>query len=267
VDPRFSVRYELLPKTTLKAGIGLFQQMPDIAQSSEDYGNPDLKPMSAIHYSVGIEQRILENLELNLEGFYKDLNRVITSSDEMIERDGEMVPERFDNDATGRVYGMEFELKHHPTERFFGWITYTLMRSERTENGMTRLFDYDQTHILTLVGNVTVGWGIDVGLRFRLVSGNPATPIIGASYDADSDLYMPLWGKTNSTRMPLFHQLDLRIDKKWQWKHVAFTLYLDVQNVYNRKNVEGYVYSYDCKQKESFSGIPVLPSLGLKLEH
>lgn len=266
-DPRFSVRYELLPDTALKAGIGLFHQMPDIAQSSEDYGNPDLKPMSAIHYSVGIEQRFLENFELGLEGFYKDLRRVFRTSDEMIERDGEMVPERFSNDATGRVYGMEFELKHHPTERFFGWISYTLMRSERTEDGVTRPFDYDQTHILTLVSNVTVGWGIDIGLRFRLTSGNPSTPIIGGSYDADSDLYLPLFGATNSERSPLFHQLDLRIDKKWQWKHIACTLYLDVQNVYYAKNVEDYAYSYDYKQKEPITGLPIIPSLGLKLEH
>ena len=267
VDPRVSVRCNPWPKTTLKAGIGLFHQPPDIAEGSKQYGNPDLQLMSAIHYSLGIEQRFLENFEFGLEGFYKDLNRVYTSSDDMIERDGELVPERFNNDATGRVYGMEVELKHYPTDRFFGWITYTLMRSERTQNGITRLFDYDQTHILTVVGNVTIGWGIDIGLRFRLVSGNPATPVVGSSYDADSDLYLPIFGKTNSERLPLFHQLDLRIDKKWQRKWVDVTLYLDVQNVYNHDNVEGHAYSYDYKQKEYFTGIPVLPSIGLKVEH
>ncbi len=266
VDPRFSVRWQAFPKTALKAGIGLFHQPPDIAMGNAQYGNPDLELMSAIHYSVGIEQRFLENFEVGLEGFYKDLRRVFMDSGDMIERDGKMVPERFSNDATGRVYGMELEIKHHPTERFFGWLTYTLMRSERTANGVTRLFDYDQTHILTLVGSVHVGWGVDIGLRFRLTSGNPTTPVVGASYEADSDLYIPLFGKQNSVRMPLYHQLDLRIDKKWQWKYLAFTLYLDVQNAYNAKNTEGYVYSYDYKQKEPLPGLPIIPSLGLKLE-
>jgi TonB family protein len=266
-DPRVSVRYEVLPKTTLKAGIGLFHQPPDLVIGSEDYGNPDLEFMSAIHYSLGIEQRFLQNFEIGLEGFYKDLNRVFRSSDDMVERDGETVPERYSNDATGRVYGMEVELKHHPTERFFGWISYTLMRSERTEDGVTRLFDFDQTHILNVVGSVNVGWGVQIGLRFRLVSGNPTTPTIGASYDGDSDLYIPIYGKTNSERKPLFHQLDLRIDKKWQWKYTAFTLYLDVQNVYYRKNVEDYAYSYDYKQKEPIVGLPIMPSIGLKLEY
>jgi hypothetical protein len=141
------------------------------------------------------------------------------------------------------------------------------MRSERTKNGVTRLFDHDQTHILTLVGSVHVGWGVDIGLRFRLVSGNPYTPIEGGSYDADSDLYNPIYGRNNARRMPLFHQLDLRVDKKWQWKYLAFTAYLDVQNVYNYENTEFYAYSFDFKVKEKVQGLPIIPSIGLKLEY
>jgi TonB family protein len=269
VDPRVAVRYEVYPGTTLKAGLGLFQQPPDMAIGDKEYGNPNLELTQAIHYSIGAEQRLFENLEVGVEGFYKDLRKVVRSSDEIVERDGEMVPERFNNDASGRVYGMELEIKHQPTNRFFGWLTYTLMRSERFDEpgAPARLFDYDQTHILNAMGTVRLRWGFEIGFRFRLVSGNPYTPIIGSSYDADSDMYIPIYGKLNSRRMPLFHQLDLRVDKKWQWKYLAFTLYLDVQNVYYHKNVEGYAYSYDYSERAGFQGIPILPSLGLKLEY
>ena len=268
-DPRVAVRFEPIPVTTLKAGVGLFHQPPDIPESDRDYGNPDLELTRAIHYSVGIEQRFLEHLELGLEGFYKDLSNVVTLSNDIVERSGEIVPERLSNDATGRVYGMEAQIKHKPSKRFFGWISYTLMRSERFDEpgAPARLFDNDQTHILTAVGNVTIGWGIDIGLTFRLASGNPYTPILGASFDADSDDYVPIYGAINSRRMPLFHQLDVRIDKKWQWKYLAFTLYLDVQNVYNCKNVEGYAYSFNFEQSAVVQGLPILPSLGLKLEY
>lgn len=269
VDPRVAIRFELFPTTTLKGGVGLFQQPPDMALGDKEYGNPDLDLTQAIHYSAGVEQRILSNIEIGLEGFYKDLRNVIRSSDEMVERNGEMVPERYNNDSTGRIYGMEVQVKHQPTKRFFGWITYTLMRSERFDEpgAQARLFDWDQTHILNIVGNVIVGWGIDIGLRFRLVSGNPYTPKLGSSYDGDHDDYTPIYGANNSGRLPLFHQLDLRIDKKWQWRYLACTLYLDVQNVYNRKNIEYYEYSFDYKQKAGIQGLPIIPSLGLKLEY
>ena len=266
-DPRVTVRYDLFPETTLKAGFGMFHQPGDIGENNEHYGNPDLKIQEAVHYSVGFEQGFAHDFELSMEGFYKDLRRLVTSSADVVERNGEMVPERFDNDATGRVYGLETELKHQPTDRFFGWITYTLMRSERTEDGVTRLFDYDQTHILTVVGSVHIGWGVDVGLRFRLVSGSPYTPIEGGSYDADSDLYNPIYGANNGKRRPLFHQLDLRVDKKWQWKYLAFTAYLDIQNVYNYKNTEFYAYSFDYNTREKVQGLPIIPSIGLKLEY
>jgi hypothetical protein len=260
-DPRFVVRYEMLPKTTLKGGIGMFHQQPDMAQGDEDYGNPHLKLSYAVHYSVGIEQQLLDNMELSLEGFFKDMYRLVRLSDNL--------RERFNNDGTGRVWGMEAQWKHNPTNRFFGWITYTLMKSERIDHSgdKPRPFDYDQTHILTAVGNVHIGWGVDAGLRFRLTSGNPYTPVIGASYDAAADGFVPAYGETNSKRMPLYHQLDLRIDKKWQWKYLAFTAYLDVQNVYFAKNTEFYVYSYNYRQRGTINGIPILPSIGLKLEY
>jgi len=269
VDPRVVVRHELFPGTTLKGGIGLFHQPADFAQGSPEYGNPDLDPQAAIHYSAGVEQRLPLNLELGLEGFYKELSSLITSSDDIVERDGELVYERFDNDGRGRVYGLEAQLKYPADEHFFGWIAYTLMHSERVDEpgGEPRLFDYDQTHVLTVLGSLRLGWGIDIGVRFRLASGNPYTPVEGSIYDADSDTYSPLVGKTNSDRMPLFHQLDVRVDKKWQWRYLALTVYLDVQNVYNFRSVEAVAYNYDWSQKAYIRGLPILPSLGLKLEY
>jgi hypothetical protein len=65
----------------------------------------------------------------------------------------------------------------------------------------------------------------------------------------------------------MFHQLDVRIDKHWQWKYLKLAIYIDIQNVYNQKNVEGYQYSYDYSEKQYFTGLPLLPSLGLKLEY
>jgi hypothetical protein len=108
---------------------------------------------------------------------------------------------------------------------------------------------------------------VDLGLRFRLASGNPYSPVIGASYDAVNDDYTPTFGRTNAKRMPLFHQLDLRIDKKWQWRYLALTAYLDVQNVYNAKNVEFYVYSYNYCQRGAVNSLPIIPSIGMKLEY
>ena len=269
LDPRFVARYKLFEGTVLKGGMGLFHQTPDFSYTDKSFGNPDLSLTDAIHYSLGVEQQITDDIEVGLEGFYKDISRLPVSSDKIVERDGQLVPERYNNDGLGQVYGLEFMLKHKPTDRFFGWISYTLMQSSRVDHPGEdkRLFDFDQTHILTIVGSLVLGRGWEAGIRFRLVSGNPITPIAGAAYDADSDIYWPMRGKTNSDRLPMFHQLDVRIDKSWKFKYLKFGVYIDVQNVYNHSNVEAYDYNYDYSQRVYFTGLPILPSLGLKLEY
>ncbi|MCP4674120.1 MAG: TonB-dependent receptor [Deltaproteobacteria bacterium] len=269
VDPRFSARYELFKTTTLKGGLGLFHQVPSMEYVDKEYGNPDLEPIRAIHYSLGVEQELFDNVNLGVEGFYKDLANVLTGSDEMVVRDGEMVPEHFASTGIGRIYGMEVMLKHEPTDRFFGWVSYTLMKSERKDvpDGNWRLFDHDQTHMLTAVASLNCGWGITAGLRFRLVSGNPDSPTLGSSYDADQDEYYPIYGGNNSVRMPMFHQLDVRVEKKWQWNPLALTVYLDVQNVYNRKNTVSRIENYDFTEHGYIYDLPIFPNLGIKLEY
>ena len=105
-----------------------------------------------------------------------------------------------------------------------------------------------------------------VGARFRLVSGNPNTPVVGSQYDATGGFYIPINGATNSERFPTFHQLDLRVDKAWIWKLASLTLYLDVQNVYNAQNVEFWNYSFDFTQRTEIASLPIIPSIGTKIE-
>jgi len=270
LDPRFVARYRLFEGTTLKGGIGLFHQSPEGAMVNEQYGNPDLESIMAIHYGLGVEQQIVENVEVGLEGFYKDVSNLPVPSDAQVERDGELVPERYKSEGVGRIYGLELMLKHQPTERFFGWISYTLMNSERIDEPGEdpRPFDFDQTHILTVVASAVIGRGWEAGVRFRLSTGNPTTPVIGSVYDADSDIYWPIYGETNSGRLPLFHQLDVRVDKNFLIANtIKAAIYIDVQNVYNHKNAEAYNYNYDFSERVYFYGLPILPSVGIKLEY
>src|SRR5690606_26099486 len=82
---------------------------------------------------------------------------------------------QFSATGSGRVYGTEWMLKYKADKRFFGWLTYTLSRSERRANpdDAQRLFDFDQTHIASILGSYQLGAGWELGARFRLVSGVP----------------------------------------------------------------------------------------------
>ena len=268
IDGRLGLRYQMSDLAMLKASVSTHHQAPTPDESSDSFGNPDVGLERAIHYVVGTEFEFLPHLHLGIDLFWKDLGDLVTSSGEVVERDGEAVPEVYDNDAEGRVYGAEFLLRHDLHNRFFGWVAYTVSRSERLDPGEPdyRLFDFDQTHILTVLGSYNLPKNWSVGARFRLTSGNPTTPIVGSTYSSTQDTYVRAAGQTNSDRLLPFHQLDIRIDKRWIADRWQANLYLDLQNAYNRRNPEAVNYSYDYSESGIISGLPLIPAIGFRAE-
>jgi hypothetical protein len=180
-----------------------------------------------------------------------------------------VVPEVYIDEGIGRVYGADVLIKHDTSKWITGWIAYTLTKSERQDHPGEpwRPFQYDQTHILTLVATLHLPRDIDIGARLRWVTGNPTTSELTEArrvYDSDRDTYLPVPGTSFNERLPDFVQLDLRIDKRFAFKSWIFAIYLDVTNVTNRGNVEGYAYSYDFTRRAPITGLPILPSLGLR---
>jgi hypothetical protein len=128
---------------------------------------------------------------------------------------------------------------------------------------MERLFTFDQPHSL----NAAVSWQRgkwQLGGRFQFYSALPYTPAIGAVFDSDRNIYVPIYAEPNSERAPMHHQLDLRIDRSWKWGPVVLTGFLDVQNVYMNDSIVTYFYSYDYSQREAFRSLPIIPSVGLR---
>ena len=269
-QPRLTARWELSSRFTAKGGVGLFVQEPQLDETNEDFGNPDLEAERALHSSLGVEYKPYPWLTLDLTGFHKNLWHLVSPTERMIEGDDTMepVPLQYDNGGTGEVYGAELIARHDFNANLSGWLAYTVSRAERLDTDETekRLFDFDQTHILTVVASYVLPRNWLVSGRFRLVSGNPNTPVVGSVYDASADEYKPTYGAPNSDRDRVFQQLDLRIDKRWIYQNWIFGAYLDIQNVYNYANAEGVSYNFDYTESEAATGLPLLTIFGLKAE-
>ncbi|HEY3497630.1 MAG TPA: TonB-dependent receptor [Polyangiaceae bacterium] len=276
--PRITTRYDLVKgpspdapdrrRTTLKGGAGVFYQPPQFQETDEAFGTPNLYSNRAVHYSIGAEQELTKQVELGIEGFYKDLSRQVSR-----EPSGGNRGYVYANEGSGYVIGLESMLKYKPDERFFGWAAYTLSRSIRQDgpNEDEYLFQFDQTHNLIMLGSYRLGRGWEFGARFRLVSGPLTTPGVAppslpSLYSADAGAYAQIQGRPYSERLPLFHQLDLRIDKRWQLSWARFSMYLDVQNVYNNASVEGVSYNYDFSSSAYATGVPIIPNFGFRWE-
>ena len=145
----------------------------------------------------------------------------------------------------GGVYGGELLVRQELWKGFFGWIAYTLSRSERKDHpdDPWRLFQFDQTHILTIIGSYKFGAAIRSGSASATSPAIRTTPVTGSYYDVNGDVYVPVNGPLYSARLGSFNQLDVRFDKKWTFHRWSLSLYLDLQNLYRAQNPEAYTYN------------------------
>jgi TonB family protein len=257
LSPRIVVRQDVAhnPRTTLKAGVGLFTQPPLPQETNAVFGTLGLTSNRAYQYDVGVEHEFTRQIEASVEGFYKQLDNLVETG--------------LGNTGSGLVYGAETLIRYKPDQHFFGWLAYTLSRSVRREApGMPlQLFEFDETHVLTVLGSYKLGHGWEFGGRYRLTSGYMSTPETYGFYDENVGTYVPLQAyPPNGTRLPLFHSLDLRVDKSWKRPWGTFGIYLDVLNVYNSGNAAGTTYDYNYTHAAQVNDLPILPSLGLRAE-
>ena len=268
--PRFNVRYDVDTSFHIRAGTGLYYQSPSIREIDPVFGNPDVLAPRSIHGVLGAEKDFREGAQtgfvISTDLFYRHLDSQVIPSQGVVERNGAVVPQFFSNDGTGRVYGLQTQLKYNT----FPWnfeLAYTLSRSFRSTPSQGEFpFQFDQTHLVGFFGSREFERNWRAAWRLRFATGNPFTPVTGAVFDSDSDLYLPTRGAFFSDRLDPFFQLDLRVDKKWIYDTWVLSVYLDILNVANTKNSEGTRYSYDYSQKEVVQGLPILPALGMKGE-
>jgi TonB family protein len=273
---RMTGRYALTPVHTLKASAGTYTQSPQPEGQwiLEPYGDPKMGATHAGQYVAGHEWQITDLIQSDVQVYY---NR---------QWDIPRFPSRYEIATTKkpvvangmrRMYGLEILLRHNQSERFFGWLAYSLSRAEFWDYETKRwsLISKDQTHNLIAVGSWTLPRNWAAGFKMQFTTGDPTTPIIGSVYDETYHYYQPISGEPNSARLDPTFQLDLRVDKKFIFKKWMLSAYVDFFNIgyflYKSPQVvttdpaEPYDYArMRANQRAAYQYS--IPSIGLKAE-
>ncbi|HEY0482399.1 MAG TPA: TonB-dependent receptor [Kofleriaceae bacterium] len=263
-EPRLSATYQLTRDLQLRAGGGLYDQPPDPVDLSAVFGNPTLGPIRASHASGGLAYRITGTFTAELLGFYKAIDHLASRSP----LPTPPLAAALVDQGIGRSYGGQILLRQELSHGVFGWITYSLIRSERRDHPDTawRPLDYDQTHVASVLASYDLGGGWQLGARFRYATGVPRTPVMGSYFDARDDQYEPLFGGQNTTRVPAFYQLDARLERTFTVSDHRTNVFIDVQNLTNRKNPEEIIYNFDYTVQKYITGLPTLAVIGARVE-
>ncbi len=259
LQPRFQLRHQWDSSLLLRGAWGKYVQPPRPQESSTKYGNKNVGSPYAFHTMVGFTKDFkagsTQGFELTNNYFYKELKDLVNPD----------VQKRFVNNGTGTILGGEVQAKYRK-DSWSSQVVYTFLKSERHTPGYgTRPSEFDQTHNLNIIGAYNLErWTFSGRLRF--VTGNPYTPVVGSTFDADNDVYIPTRGSIYSQRFEAFKQLDIRVDRKFIYDTWILTAYLDILNITNSVNPQSVEYSYDYTQNKKVRGLPILPTIGVKGE-
>ena len=301
-SPRLSASYAFAPGWTLNANTGKYFQLP--AYTIMGYVEDGER------VNAGAEARYLtnnqavaglrweggkRNLVASLEGFFKGYSNAPVSALQGVPLAnlgadfGVVGNEAVAFDGTGRSYGAEVLLQQRLYNGFYGLLAYTFVRSEfATGDDGYIPSSWDNRHILSLTGGKKFDGGWEVGSRLLYSGGLPYTPVDLESLSIETwDFYgRPLldYSLLNTGRNKAFHQLDIRIDKKWFFESWSLDVFIEVQNATGAAvpqpafidvvrnpltgepipsvDTPGY---YDARALDPSSGA-VLPALGLIVE-
>jgi hypothetical protein len=248
VDPRLTVRYRLgqrdladVPPDSddsavwLKGSAGIYHQPPRFVLPLPGLDMMPIKYglLRSFQTSLGVEIPLEDRFQLTTEGYFNymdptifDLsvndptviqgaNSTLFPTGVVVNMPGQNIIDQLTKPQLGRSYGAEILLRRQAKSGVFGWVSYTLSRSERLRDNQWVPYDFDRTHLINVVAGLPLRRNWDLGLRLQYQSGKPET--ISAGY--------------NQARGTGYVRFDLRVDKRAVWRRWLLDFYVDVTNV------------------------------------
>lgn len=249
LSPRLSVSYRLVEGLTLSGHVGLYYQLPSYTAlgfkgEEGEYVNRHLDYISVSQESLGLSWTPNENMELSVEGFYKLYGHMPFSLSDQIPLSckgndyGTIGNEALSSEAKGRSYGVELMFKWLLTQKLNLSSSLTIFKSEFKdgEQGSYVPSAWDNRFILNTSGTYNFPKHWSLGAKVSCIGGSPYTP-----YDVEKSSLVEAWNvqgrayydysRYNQERLPVFGQLDVRVDKTFYLKKCMLGFYLDIQNI------------------------------------
>ncbi len=293
-NPRFGLKYRLTENSTFNIALGKYNQFITTITSQESYFSLfDLwRPVDSLHpapvsyhFIIGIEKWIDETSLFNIEGYFKKYyNFILPKTDYMFFS----VPSESLTNGNGYSTGFDIFFKKELGNHVF-WLSYTFGWTRRVIDTLSYFPRYDRRHTLNIIYGYKIPSFISffgnakIDFRFYLGSGLPYSEEIGRYkffYDINQneeeyELWFYIKGPRDCSRLPVSHRLDMHIEKDIKIFSLKGGWYLDIMNVYSRKNILFYSYEYidpytgetlDPPRKIGYSILPIMiPSFGINV--
>ena len=280
-DPRINTAYQLGEQTVLRAGWGYFHQVQGIDQLQVPDGAFTFqKAERAEHTVIGLEHLLAPRISLRIDLYNKMItdvrSRYISLAGDVTRLFPEIDPDRvLIHPDKARMQGVELLLQKKQGAQFNWWASYSLSRFEEHLNGTYVPKSHDQRHTIHLDASYNPSPRLHLNLSWQYHTGWKYSDVdLQIHVLKENDLiYDAVYGPYNGEQFPAYHRMDARISYDFQLKKHILATYLEVRNVYNRRNLR--LYNYDpaftssgdvVYEPEAEYWLPILPAIGIRLD-
>jgi len=286
LSPRLHALFDLGHRTTLRAAWGQYHQSQGIHQLEAPDGETEFNLSErATQVGLGVEHQAENGMLGRIELYNRRVDRPLR---QYFNRWREILPfpeidgDRIRLDPTeARAKGLEL-LAQQDGELWDWSASYSLSSTEDLVEGswVPRFMDQRHAFSVTVGFRPSPGWTMTGA--WQIHSGWPFTPQIiefdTISVFQEEGLESTLrwreeFGPLNSSRLPAYHRLDLRVTRRFELNNGKLDVYLDLFNAYNQENLRSFNYGtrvvgndFKYMRWPDEGLLPILPSIGFRWE-
>lgn len=263
-SPRLGISFAVSEKSLMYASYGHFFQIPkleniyenleaDITQGLPIIGDPNVEPEHTIAYQVGYRYAFTPDMAGEIIAYYKDAKNLLATRQLTTVYNRELVSYSIYMPLDYAIIkGIDISFTKRAAKWLSATFTYSYLNAKgsgSSEDWFYRLYlnkdvepphkeyplEFDVTHSFKTNLNLYIPpefafkplSNLNTNLQFNFSSGEPYTPSV-----SKGGLLEP-----NSKRLPTKSTIDLKLEKHFRFGGLILTLYTDIRNLLDTKNV------------------------------
>ena len=298
LDPRFSIRRKLDLAESIYASYGLYHQYLTLVAA--DFSTPfdvwfpldgSLKPGRSQHFLLGYKNQFAQDFAFDIELYYKTYQNILEfDAAANFDWDNEQIrlADMF-HEGKGFTLGTDLMLRTY-WRGLEGFVGLTLSKTKRTmketnidpytHEAQSFHPKYDRSYAVNVVqtfnlshftGKKILGADFKLGVNLALNSGQPCDRPERIYFDGED--FGIIYSYKDRDRLPAYVRLDLSTKYEWRKSWGSIEPYLEVINIFNRKNVGFRNYNIELGDdgqmallNEDSGQFPILPFVGVNVK-
>jgi hypothetical protein len=200
--------------------------------------NKSSKYTRSDHIVGGFEFNWTESSRFTFEAFYKKYNNYPVSKVDGVSlankgADFEVLGnEEILTIGKGKSYGLEFLYQQKLKDNFYGILSYTFFYSKFS--GLDRIYlpsVWDNRHLLSFTGGYKLKKNWELSTKIRFTGKTPYSPVDIASSTQSYPEIIFDYSQLGNYYLNDFTKLDVRVDKRWNFKSTSMNFYIDIENL------------------------------------